>query len=321
MTRVLVTGASGFVGSALCDLLAQSGYTVRAALRSDRSMPACVAEKVSIGDIAAPYNLPEALEDVDSVIHLAARAHILRDSPGNADLYTETNARGTSKLAEAAAVAGVRRFVYLSSIKVNGEATTDHAYTSEDEPRPQDAYGMSKLLGERSLLEVSTRTGMEAAIVRPPLVYGPGVRANFLRLLRWVDSGLPLPLGAIHNKRSLVSVWNLSNLLIALLQSPTVPNRALLVSDAEDLSTRELIERIGLAMDRRVRLLPIPLSILSFCGQLTGRKAEVDRLSGSLVVDITSTCKELGWSPTLSVDESLRRTVEWYREQRRSGGS
>ena len=321
MTRVLVTGASGFVGSALCDRLAQSGYTVRAALRSDRSMPACVAEKVAIGDIAAPCNLPEALANVDSVIHLAARAHILHDAPGNADLYTETNARGTLRLAEAAAVAGVRRFVYLSSIKVNGEATIDHAYTSADEPRPQDAYGVSKLLGERSLLEVAARTRMEIAIVRPPLVYGPGVRANFLRLLRWVDSGLPLPLGAIHNKRSLVSVWNLSSLLIALLKHPTVPNRALLVSDAEDLSTPELIQRIGLAMHRQVRLLPIPMTVLSFCGRLTGRKAEVDRLSGSLVVDIGSTRKELGWSPEFTVDESLRRTVEWYRERSRSGGS
>jgi nucleoside-diphosphate-sugar epimerase len=321
MTRVLVTGASGFVGSALCDHLAQSGYIVRAALRTDRSIPACVAEKVAIGDISTPCNLPKALEDIDSVIHLAARAHVLHDSPGNADLYTEINAHGTLKLAEAAAVAGVRRFVYLSSIKVNGEATTDHAYTSEDEPRPQDAYGVSKLLGERSLLEVAARTRMEIAIVRPPLVYGPGVRANFLRLLRWVDSGLPLPLGAIHNKRSLVSVWNLSSLLIALLKHPTVPNHALLVSDAEDLSTPELIQRIGLVMHRRVRLLPIPMTVLSFCGRLTGRKAEVDRLSQSLVVDISSTRKELGWSPATTVDESLERTVEWYREQRRSGGS
>jgi nucleoside-diphosphate-sugar epimerase len=180
---------------------------------------------------------------------------------------------------------------------------------------------VSKLLGERSLLEVAARTRMETAIVRPPLVYGPGVRANFLRLLRWVDSGLPLPLGAIHNRRSLVSVWNLSSLLIALLKSPTVPSRALLVSDAEDLSTPELIQRIGLAMHRRVRLLPIPMPVLTLCGRLTGRKAEVDRLSGSLVVDIGSTRKDLGWSPALTVDESLRRTVEWYREQRRSGGS
>src|SRR5215469_1888816 len=248
MSRVLVTGATGFIGSTLCEQLAAAGYTVRAALRNDRAVSPCIAEKIITGDIASA-ELGAAVQGVDAVVHAAARAHVLHDSPANSDLYTQTNTHGTLRLAEAAARSGVRRFIFLSSIKVNGEEAS-RAYTADDRPSPQDAYGRSKWLAEKALQEVAARTGMEAVIVRPPLVYGPGVRANFLRLLRWVENGWPLPLGAIHNKRSLVSVWNLSSLLIALLKHPTVPSHALLVSDAEDLSTPELIERIGSAMHR-----------------------------------------------------------------------
>lgn len=320
-TRVLLTGATGFVGSILCDALARSGYLVRAALRSDRLMPESAAEHVVVGDITPFTDWSAALRGVDSVVHIAARAHVLHDSGDNSDLYVETNARGTLRFADAAAQLGVRRFIYLSSIKVNGEETTGHAFTPLDEPRPQDAYGMSKWLGEKSLMEVTARTAMRAVIVRSPLVYGPGVRANFLRLLRWVDKEWPLPLGAIGNRRSLVSIWNLCDLLVQLLKSPSAPGRTWMVSDGEDLSTPELVRRIGKAMGRRVTLLPVPVGLLHLLGGLAGRKAEVARLCGSLAIDISQTRRELGWSPPVTVDEALSRTVDWYLSECHSRGA
>jgi UDP-N-acetyl-alpha-D-quinovosamine dehydrogenase len=318
--RVLVTGATGFVGHILCDVLAQAGYLVRAALRNDRSVPEGVTEKFVTGDIASTTNWGLALRDVDSVIHAAARAHFLHDSLANSRLYIETNADGTRRLAEEAAQAGVRRFVFLSSIKVNGEETTSKAYTLSDEPRPRDAYGTSKWLGERSLLEVAARSGMEASIVRSPLIYGPGVRANFLRLMRWVDKQRPLPLGAIKNRRSLVNVWNLCDLLTELLKNPAAAG-TWMVSDGEDLSTPELIRLIALAMDRRVRLLPVPAGLLRFCGAVVGRKAEIARLCGSLVVDIAQTRNQLRWTPPVAIEDALARTVAWYFSEGRSRGS
>jgi len=312
MTRVLVTGATGFVGQTLCELLTESGYTVRAALRTARPVPPSIAETVVVGDIDATTEWETALRDVDSVIHAAARAHILRDSPANAELYLEVNARGTKRLVQTAARLGLRRLVYLSSIKVNGEHTSSAPYTSADEPHPQDAYGMSKYLGEKAVLETAAAHGLEATIVRPPLVYGPNVRANFLRLLQWVDHERPLPLGAIKNRRSLVSVWNLCDLLKHLLVHPAAPGRTWLVSDAETLSTPDLIRRIGHAMQRKVRLFPVPPALLGVVGGLMGRKAEVRRLCGSLAVDITTTRHQIEWSPPVSIDDGLARTVSWY---------
>jgi UDP-glucose 4-epimerase len=307
-----VTGATGFVGQALCELLAGSGYTVRAALRSPRPVPASIAETVVVGDIGETTDWAPALREVESVIHVAARAHVLRDSAANAAIYLEVNTRGTQQLVQAAAQMGLRRFLYLSSIKVNGEDTSKGPYTSADEPNPQDAYGISKWLGEKAVLETAAAHDMEAAVVRSPLVYGPNVRANFLRLLQWVNQERPLPLGAIDNRRSLVNVWNLCDLLMHLLVHPAAPGRTWLVSDAEDLSTPDLIRRIGRAMERPVSLFPVPTMLLGLMGSLTGRKAEIKRLCGSLAVDITQTCDELEWSPPVSVDEGLARTASWY---------
>lgn len=261
-----------------------------------------------------------ALANVDYVIHAAARVHVLRDSTASDRQYFETNAHGTRQLATQAAQAGVRRLIYLSSVKVNGEETAERSYSAADEPRPQDAYGNSKWCAERHLHEVAASSALECAIVRPPLVYGPGVRANFLRLMRWVDRELPLPLAAIHNKRSLVSVWNLCDLLRYLLTHPAAPGRTWMVCDDEDLSTPALIRRIGRAMDRRVRLLALPPSLLHLAGGIIGKRAEIARLCGSLAVDMTATRHELGWSPPMTVDESLAHTVGWYlREGRRNG--
>jgi nucleoside-diphosphate-sugar epimerase len=314
MACVLVTGATGFVGSILCERLAGAGYVVRAALRSDRTVPDYIAQKVVIGDIA-DGDLTAALEGVTAVVHAAARTHVLHDSADNAELYIHTNTRGTERLAQAAAQAGVRRFVFVSSIKVNGEES-GHAYTADDQPCPQDAYGTSKWLAENALQEVAARTGLEAVIVRPPLVYGPGVRANFLRLMRWVDAGRPLPLGSIRNRRSLVSAWNLCDLLQLTLTHPAAPGRVWMVSDGEDLSTVELIRRIGTTMRRRVRLVPMPLGALRVAAALTGRAGEIERLCGSLCVDITATRRELGWAPPLPMSQGLARTVAWYASPR-----
>lgn len=322
MTTVLVTGATGFVGSALCETLLQSGYTVRVALRSDRAVAPAVAEKAVVGLIDATTDWDAALQGVDSVLHLAARAHVLQDSPAQEALYFDTNERGTQCLAQAAKRLGVRRLVYLSSVKVNGEGAVDRAYSSQDIPSPQDAYGMSKWLGEQALVETARGTDMEAVIVRSPLVYGPGVRANFLRLLRWIDKGRPLPLGAVNNRRSLVYVRNLCDLLVRLLTHPAAAGRTWMVSDGEDLSTPQLLRCIAAAMNRRVRLLPVPVSLLRVCGRVLGRGAEVERLCGSLTVDSAQTRRELQWSPTVSVTEALALTVDWYlSEGRFRGGS
>jgi UDP-glucose 4-epimerase len=236
----------------------------------------------------------------------------MHDLSSSSHLYMETNAYGTRCLAEAAARAGVRRFVFLSTVKVNGERTVGRAYTATDDPRPMDSYGTSKWLGEKSVFEVAARTGMEATVVRSPLVYGPGVRANFLRLLRWVDGQRPLPLAAVENRRSLVSVWNLCDLLGHLLRCPEAPGRLWMVSDGEDLSTPELVRRIGRAMNRRVRLIAVPTSLLRSCGRLLRREAEIARLCGSLTVDVERTRRELAWNPPVTVDEALARTVAWY---------
>jgi UDP-glucose 4-epimerase len=312
MTRILVTGATGFVGHTLCEFLARASYVVRAALREDRTVAACISEKAVVGDISATTDWRTALHGVDVVMHIAARAHVLHDAPANSELYMETNARGTRTLVNASVQAGIRRFGFLSSVKVNGEGTTDNAYSAGDEPRPADPYGRSKWLAEKHVMEIGAGTGMETVIVRSPLVYGPGVRANFLRMLRWVDKEFPLPLGAIENRRSFVSIWNLCDLMVHVLEHPLASGRTWMVSDGEDLSTPELVRRLASAMGRRAKLLPVPVGMLRLFGALIGRNAEMGRLCGSLVVDIEPTRRELGWSPPTTVDEGLARTVNWY---------
>lgn len=314
MTRVLVTGASGFVGRAVCDALLKSGYGVRVALRGVTSYAPRGTEPVVVGSIGSDTHWEAALEGVDSVIHLAARVHILDSTVADEDLFVETNARGTGNLARAAVRAGGRRFIYLSSIKVNGEQTRGRPFTALDEPAPEDAYGKSKWLGEQAVMAATRDSGLSAVILRPPLIYGPGVRANFLALLRWVERGWPLPLGGIENARSLVSIWNLTDLILCMLRHPDAGGRTWMVSDDLDLSTPELIRMIGRAMQRRVMLMPVPAALLRVAGTLTGRAAAVQKLCSSLVVDVTQTRRLLGWKPPVDVEESIARTVRSYRE-------
>ena len=311
MKRVLVTGASGFVGSILCGLLSESGYLVRAAVRDGAPIPPEAKEHCVIGNLGSSLPWGRALCGVDMVVHLAARAHILKDSPANAGLYFEANALATHNLARQAADAKVDRFVYLSSIKVNGDATTGRAFTRDDEPRPCDAYGLSKWEGEKLALKVATESGMRVSIVRPPLIYGPGVKANFLRLMQWIDAERFLPLGSVENARSLVSVWNVGDLIVTLLRASR-PDGVWMVSDGVDMSTPDLIRKIALAMRRRARLLPIPVTLLRAGATAIGYRAHVARLCGSLVIDISATRSDLEWTPPVSVAEGLLRTCRWY---------
>jgi nucleoside-diphosphate-sugar epimerase len=312
MARVLVTGANGFVGSLLCPLLAGRGYEVRTATRTAAALPPAVRHSVVVGDIGAQTQWAQALEDVDAVVHLAARAHHQGDGPQDARRYAETNAYGTQRLAQEAAHRGVRRFIYLSSVKVNGEESGTHAFGADDAPRPEDDYGRSKWQGEKLLAAAAQDSGMSYAMVRSPLVYGPGVRANFLRLLQWVDRQRPLPLAAIRNQRSLVSAWNLCDLLARLLEHPGAAGGTWMVSDGHDVSTPELVRGMGRLMGRRVRLLPVPPTLLRFVGTVVGRGPQARRLCGSLVVDVSRTRDRLQWTAPLSFDEGLARTVSWY---------
>jgi nucleoside-diphosphate-sugar epimerase len=314
MRRVLVTGATGFVGRMLCERLAESGYVVRAAVRTARPLPSCIAESALTGSLGTATDWGPALQGVDLVVHAAALTHVLRQTPSDRQRVDEINARGTARLAQAAAAAGVHRFVYLSSIKVNGEENGGRPYRADDTPDPQDEYARSKLEGERQLRQAAAEGGMEAVILRPPLVYGPGVRANFLRLMHWVDRGWPLPFGAIHNQRSLVNVWNLSDLIMTLLAHPRAVDGVWLVSDGEDPSTPDLVRKLGRALQRAVRLLPVPPDLLRMCGVLAGRSAEVARLCGSLTVSTAAT-RALPWSAPVPMEEALVRTAAWYRAE------
>jgi nucleoside-diphosphate-sugar epimerase len=311
MSRVLITGSSGFVGSALCRSLAASGLCVRAAVREQRRAPVGCSEITIIEKVDGATRWWRALEGVDLVVHLAAKAHVTRGALRTTE-YLEVNSNGTRALAAASALAGVRRFIYLSSIKVNGSSTAGRPFRAEDEVRPDGVYGYSKWLGERYVTEASAGSRMEAVIVRPPLVYGPGVKANFLALLKWVDRGWPLPFGSVENARSLVSIWNLMDLIAVLLRCPRSAAGTWMVSDGNDLSTPELVELIGDAMKRPARLLRVPTGALRVIGSILRIGGGVERLCGSLAVDMSATKAAFNWNPPLTVQEAICRTVDAY---------
>ncbi len=313
MAAVLVTGASGFVGRHLCRSLLEDGHEVRAAVRDPASAPPGVAV-VAVGEIGAGTDWAAAVDGVETVVHLAARVHVTSDAAADPLAeFRRVNVAGTEVLARAAAAAGVRRLVLLSSIKVNGEATTTTPFREDDPPAPQDPYGVSKLEAERRLRAVAGETGLEATIVRPPLVYGPGVKANFLRLLRLVDRGLPLPLAAIDNRRSLVGVRNLCDLIGRCAVDPRAAGEVFLAGDGADVSTPDLIRRIAAALGRPARLFAVPPALLVGLGRLTGRGAAVERLRGSLQVDIAKARRVLDWTPPVTLDDELAATAAAYR--------
>ena len=315
---ILVTGANGFVGCNLCAELAHSGRSVVTATRRILPDIASNITNFQISALAADTKWQQGLHGCEAVVHLAARVHIMRDEAADPLAeFCRVNVESTLNLASQAAEAGVRRFIYLSSIKVNGEQTLlGKPFTEQDLPAPLDPYGMSKYEAEEGLRKLAQKTGMEVVVIRPVLVYGPGVKANFLNMMRWLHKGVPLPLGAIHNRRSLVALDNLVNFIITCLDHPAAANQTFLVSDGEDLSTTELLRRMGKALGKPARLLPLPEWLLKTGLTATGKGDIAQRLCGSLQVDISKARNVLGWEPPLSVDEGLKKTAEWYKKNR-----
>ncbi len=319
MPDFAVTGANGFVGSRLCELLVNSGSTVRSCIRPGRPNDKCaVIEVAAIEDFCDAAEWARSFENVDCVVHLLARVHRPDNQARDALAeYRRTNVEGSVAALQGAARSGVRRFVFLSSIKVNGEAASVASpFLASDTPEPLDAYAVSKWEAEQRLRRESVVLGVELVILRPVLVYGPGVRANFLRLLRLVSSGVPLPLGAIENLRSLLYLDNLCDLIRVSARHSAAAGETFLVSDGAPVSTPELLRRIAFHMGRSSRVFPAPRGLLSAFGRVLGRTAELDRLCGSLVADTAKTQELLGWSPPLSTDAGLRETVRWFIHER-----
>lgn len=310
-SQLFVTGATGFIGSAL--LAALQGRAVRRALRQPAANP--LPGDTVVGDIDPDTDWGNALSGVDCVVHLAARTHVLKeDAVDPLATYRRINVGATRRLAQQAAAAGVRRFVFLSSIKVNGEATLGHPFTETDAPAPQDAYGISKREAEDVLRDIAARSAMELVILRPPLVHGPGVKGNFLRLLQLIHHGIPLPLASVRNRRSLIHVVNLADAIVAGMDAPAAAGKTFLVSDGEDISTPELIRRLAAGMGRPARLLPCPVMLLELGAALIGQRDAVARLAGSLQADASLLRNTLGWCPRIPLDQGLIDTARWYHQ-------
>ena len=313
MPKILVTGANGFVGRALCTEAISRGLAVRGITRSACDETAEV-ESVVVGGIDDSTDWRNALTACDAVIHLAARVHVMQEAVADPLAeFRRVNVQGTLNLARQAAATGVQRFVFVSSIKVNGESTLiGSPFMADDAPAPMDAYGVSKMEAEMGLRELAEQTGMEVVIIRPPLVYGPGVKANFAAMMRWLKRGVPLPFGAIHNQRSLVALDNLVDLIVTCITHPAASNQTFLVCDGEDVSTTELLRRMGQAMGHPARLIPVPAGWLKLAASLVGKRDTAQRLCGSLQVDISKTRQLLGWSPPLTLNQGLKKTAEGY---------
>ncbi len=308
---VLVTGANGFVGRALCAALAAAGHSVRMAVRAAQpDLPGAVA----VGDIGPATDWRAALDGMGTVVHLAARTHVLHETAIDPLAeYRRINVGGTERMARSAAAMGVRRLVFLSSVKVNGESTMARPFTESDAPHPEDAYGISKLEAEQALSRIAAETSLEVVVLRPPLVYGPGVKGNFLRLMRLVARGVPLPLGAIRNRRSLVYVGNLADAIVKAVEAPRAAGATYLVADGEHVSTPELVRGLARALDVKPRLLSLPLAALGLGATLAGKRAEFARLTGSLQVDSSRILREIDWQPRYSLTQGLTETARWYR--------
>ncbi|QZA80558.1 UDP-glucose 4-epimerase family protein [Deefgea piscis] len=303
---LLITGSNGFLGAALCTFLNDIKIDYKSVSRRG------YAGSISVGNIDAHTQWSEALRDIDVIVHAAARVHVMNDA--SLDPLTEfrkVNVEGTLNLARQAVAAGVSRFVFISSIKVNGESTElGLPFFADDLAVPLDPYGVSKYEAEQGLLQLAKETGLEVVIIRPPLVYGPGVKANFAAMMKWLNKGIPLPLGAIHNQRSLVALDNLVDLIVTCIDHPAAANQIFLAGDGEDLSTTELLQKMAKALDVSSRLIPVPMWCLQFGARLFGKQAMAQRLCGSLQVDISKARNVLGWRPPLTVDEALQKTAD-----------
>jgi len=322
--KVLITGASGFVGRATCAWLAMQGLEVVGAVRHTPAQPVADVDYRIVSNLDADTDWRATLAGVEGIIHCAARVHVMRETADDPlAAFRAANVDGTEQLALQAVAAGVKRLVFISSIKVNGEETApapplpnplpETRYFREgDPPAPQDPYGQTKWEAETMLARVAQETGLEVVIVRPPLVYGPGVKGNLARLLSWVERGVPLPLAGIHNARSLIGIDNFTSALQACLTHPAAAGRTYLVCDGEDVSTPELLRRLGRNLGKPARLFALPAPLLQGLAGLIGRRADVQRLTGSLVVDDSRIRRELGWVPPRTLDEGLAQmTRAW----------
>lgn len=312
--RVLLTGATGFVGRAVQQRIVADGqYDLTIAVRR-AVLVANVVRVVQVPELTAQTDWSAALQGVDVVVHSAARVHVMNET--SADPLAEfrkVNVDGTLALARQAVAAGVQRFVFVSSIKVNGEGTElGRPYTADALANPSDPYGVSKYEAEQALLALAHETGLEVTIIRPVLVYGPGVKANFRSMMKWLQRGLPLPLGAIHNKRSLVALDNLVDLILTCAEHPAAVNQVFLASDGHDLSTTQMLQQLGVALDKPARLLPVPMRLLNAAFALLGKRSFSQRLCGSLQVDISKNQQLLNWKPPVTVEDAMRKTAAAY---------
>ena len=314
MKKICITGANGFIGKSLSKALISSNNSILAlARRKDSSFNSLKIEYIQIGEINLDINLKEYLVGCDCIVHCAGKGHIMNDTD-NLDAYQSTNIRGTQNLAEQAVVAGVRRFIFLSSVKVNGESTGNSddpkIFTNDETPNPPDNYAISKFEAEKALWEIASKTNLEVVIVRLPLVYGKGVKGNLKRLIKLINYKIPLPFADIKNKRSLIGIDNLVDVLIRCIEHPNAVGKTFLVSDGEDLSTSELINVIASAMNLSVRLFWLPRVLLKFFGFILMRQGQIDRLIGSLQIDNSYTRKILNWTPPVSVEEGIRKMIK-----------
>ncbi|MFZ1131629.1 MAG: NAD-dependent epimerase/dehydratase family protein [Terriglobales bacterium] len=332
---VLVTGAHGFIGRETCRALAERKIPVRGTVRnlpcpkfsasqllsSSSEQPqeglSAGLETCAVGDVGPSTNWSKVLAGITVVVHLAAHVHVTNQASASAVAeFHRVNALGTEQLARSAAIADVKRLIYISSVGVNGRSTGDHPFTESDAPHPQDAYALSKWSAEKKLRRIARESGLEIVILRPPIVYGPGEPGNFTRLVRLVDRGLPLPFGAIQARRSLIYVGNMANAILACAWHPAASGQTFLLSDGEDVDTRELILRIADALGRRARLISLPLAGLRASGQLLGRSKQVSSLLSSLVVDSSRIRRDLAWTPPYSLADGLRETADRYLERK-----
>lgn len=314
LKKVLISGANSFIGNALCKAMLRKGWQLRGTIRSENLMhnlPNGV-NPVFIGSIGSNTEWGRATSNVDVVVHLAALVHKIRNDYKDPLVeYRYVNVNGTKYLARAAAANNIKRFVYLSTVKVNGEGRAT-PYNEKDNPEPMDPYGISKWEAEQVLHEIADMTGLEVVVLRPPLVYGSGVKANFLRLLEMVERGIPLPLANVNNRRSLIYLENLLDAIVTCINHPRAAGNTYLVSDGEDVSTPDLIRRMGSALGRPVRLFPFPTFMLKIAGCISGKSVAIDRLISSLTVDSSKIRRELNWQAPFSMAQGLRETAKWY---------
>ena len=319
MTTLLITGANGFVGQALCERAIRQGFHVKGAVRTACSLPLGV-DRVVAGTVDGGTAWADALQGVDVIVHLAARVHVMKDSSTDPLAeFRKVNVAGTENLARQAVQAGVKRLIYVSSIKVNGEeAEAGQRYTELDAPAPSDPYGISKWEAEQALHRIACKTGLEVAILRPPLVYGAGVKGNFAQMLNVLAKGIPLPFASVRNLRSLVYVGNLADALITCATHPAAAGQTYLVGDGEDISTPDLLCCLGVAISHPAKLIPCPVSLLRLAGKITGKSKQMDRLLGSLQVDSNKIRRDLNWAPPYSLQQGLQATAEWWKAAQQS---